>query len=198
MAIRKWMTKYRLIPGSCKRDDHWRKIPLAMAYCLCAAGFLNADFTTGVRVLPSVSIPLKTGVFTQGFGMTTALDFMPKSYFGFFVQGEYISMGMNNVDPLILKGGSAGAGLVWRPADRISVRGDAMVGLYSAVRDNVDLSGISAGVRVTGNYHITPALKASIHAGINRYAYTPEPLMDTVSAGAGSGFSRFLFLVRRE
>jgi tetratricopeptide (TPR) repeat protein len=185
MAIRKWMTKIGYLPGSRRQKFFVRKLPLAAAAFLCASGFISADLTTGVRVLPSVAIPVGDTLFKQGYGIAAAFDVMPVSWFGFFAEGDYVSLGLDNVEGLTIYGGSLGAGLVWRPTDRVSVRGDLMGGVYSATRPGVDVSGISAGARLSGNYYLRPSIMASIHAGYTQYSYTPSPFANTVSVGAG-------------
>jgi tetratricopeptide (TPR) repeat protein len=185
MAIRKWMTKIGYLPGSRRQKVFVRKLPLAAVAFLCASGFLSADLTTGVRVLPSVAIPVGDTLFKQGYGIAAAFDVMPAPWFGFFAEGDYLSLGLDNVDGLTIYGGNLGAGLVWRPTDRVSVRGDLMGGVYKATRTGVDVSGVSAGARLSGNYYLRPSVMASIHAGYTQYAYTPSPFANTVSVGAG-------------
>ncbi|HNQ97464.1 MAG TPA: tetratricopeptide repeat protein, partial [Treponemataceae bacterium] len=54
-----------------------------------------------------------------------------------------------------------------------------------ATMESGDLSGISAGVRLGTDYHISPALKASISASARHWAYTPKPFASALSIGVG-------------
>lgn len=185
MAIRKWMTKLGLLPGSRKLAAFGKKVPLAFVCALCATGLLRADFTTGIRILPSVCVPFGDELFRQGYSVAAAFDFMPRSWFGFFAEGDFASLAMENVDGLTIYGGNLGGSLVWRPADRINVRADLMGGMYRAKRTGVDLSGLQAGTRLSVNYYVRPSILATVHAGLTQYSYTPTPLTNAFTVGAG-------------
>jgi len=182
------------------------RLPVLALVCLCSAGSVPAEWTVDLRVIPGYYIPIgentlmtlkpdptvanpnpsaPKGTDLAGPGGAAVLDITPFKMVSFFAQGEYVRIGPGNIDETILTDGSLGFGLIWRPMDRLSLRGDLMGGGWSANYEDKTISGISAGVRLGGTFHISPMLKTSINATLRHYAYTPHPFMDALSVGAG-------------
>lgn len=175
MGIWKWM----------KNTKARRYIPVLVLVVFFTSGTLSSEPTLGFRVLPGYYIPLGDSLLQPGFGGALVVDFMPISAFGFFAQGEYVNVGLENVSAIPLFDGSLGIGYIKRMMDRLSLRADLMAGIYSVTRDTKAMSGLSAGARISAEYHVSPILSASVHGGYRYYAYVPEPFMNAVNVGLG-------------
>lgn len=169
MLIRKWVKKAILLAS----------VGLSLPYAA------SAEWTAQVSVIPGFYIPLGDTLLQSGPGGAVVLDFMPSAWLGFFAQGEYVSVSLKGVEGVTLTDGSAGGTVQARLTDRFSLRGDVLAGVYSATRQGLDVSGMSAGARLGLTYHATPAIKASVTAAARHYAYTPEPFMNALALGAG-------------
>ena len=180
-----------------KRKEKMREIPrlagflpglryrvlVALIALLLSYSNLSADSDINLRVYPGIYFPLNDPLLQNGFGAAAAVDFVPYPFFGAFVQGEYVGVGLENIQTLTLLDASLGAGFIWRASDRFSLRSDIMAGLYSVTRDKEGLSGISTGLRLAADYHITPAVSMSLHGSYRHYAYTPKPFMNSLNVG---------------
>ena len=154
--------------------------------CIYSSPLLTADSSsTGVRIYPGYYFPVNDPVFKPGLGASAAFDFTPLPFLSIFAQGEYVNIGLENVEPLALTDGSIGAGLLWQMNDRLTLRTDLMTGIYSVSRNETSISGISAGTRIEGTYHVSPVLSTSVYGAYRHYAYTPEPFMNSLSIGVG-------------
>ncbi len=154
--------------------------------CIYSSPLLTADSSsTGVRIYPGYYFPVNDPVFKPGMGASAAFDFTPLPFLSIFAQGEYVNIGLENIEPLALTDGSIGAGLLWQMNDRLTLRTDLMTGIYSVSRNETSISGISAGTRIEGTYHVSPVLSTSVYGAYRHYAYTPEPFMNSLSIGVG-------------
>jgi hypothetical protein len=108
---------------------------------------------------------LADDLFQPGFGAAAAFDFMLTPVIGFFAQGEYVGVGLSNVDDIPLIDGSVGAGFVWRFHDRMSLRADLMGGVYSVTFDDITISGIS---RAPVSPRRLPPLAGSMRLSLRR------------------------------
>lgn len=152
--------------------------------CLLSAANTGAEFSVGMRVMPGYYIPIGETVLHSGPGAAAVVDFHLFPAFSVFVQGEYVSITLENLSPLILTDASAGATATWRPHDRWSLFGELFGGVYSVSQEEEVRSGISAGARTGATYHISPAFSASLSGTFRHYAYTPKPFMNAVSVSA--------------
>ena len=178
MCIRKRSNKTRT--SSMRR----LRLPLLALVCLLSASNTGAEFSLGMRIIPGYYIPLGDTVLQPGPGAAAAVDFHLFPAFSVFVQGEYVNLTLENLSPVTLVDGSAGATATWRPHDRWSLFGELFAGVYSVNRENDTSSGISAGLRTGATYHISPAFAASLGGTLRHYAYTPEPFMNALSVSA--------------
>lgn len=178
MAIRTWM-KYT-------QGFRFRSAALAAALAASAgAGYLHAETTVAFRLMPAWYFPLDASLMTPGPGVSAALDFLPKPFLDLFVEGEYLRPALYGTTGVDIFDGSVGVGVVWRPAERLSLRAEASAGAYSAKYGETTLSGLAAGCRVSAEYSITPALSATAFASLRRFASTPAPFLDAAGAGIG-------------
>jgi len=154
--------------------------------CIFTAGLLTADSSSmSVRIFPGYYFPVDDPVFQPGLGTAAAFDFTPLPFLSIFAQGEYVNIGLENIESLALTDGSIGAGLLWRMNDRLSLRTDLMTGIYSVSRNESTISGLSGGTRIEGTYHVSPVLSTSVYGSYRHFAYTPEPFMKSLSIGIG-------------
>ena len=176
MGIWKWM----------KTAKYYRRVPVFVLVAVFSSAGLSAETSFGLRLMSLYYFPLNDPLFkTPSLGGTAVLDCMLLPNFGFFAQGELVSLGLKNVTAVPLYDGSLGAGFIWRPLDRISLRTDVMTGLYSAKLPLGTVTGISGGARVSAEYHISPVLSASILGSYRYYSYTPQPTLSALSVGLG-------------
>ncbi|MDR1446206.1 MAG: hypothetical protein LBI90_04840 [Treponema sp.] len=158
---------------------------LAVVLARSIPGRLHAEQSFLLRFFPGFYAPLDNSNLTPGFTGTAGIDWRFLPFMGASLQGGYLNAP-------IIGGGSAqvldvhlGPVFFWRPLSRFSLEADAGGGLYSASRNESSISGISFGGRLAAVYHITPALSAGIYGAYRQYAYTPEPFINSVSAGLG-------------
>lgn len=189
MGIWKWM-KHTAISPLCRARTAssrvaGRRLPACVLIALLAAAPLAAKPTFGFRIMPGYYIPVGDSLLKPGFGVDGSFDFFPVSFLGFFVDGEYVSIGLENVSSVALTGGSFGTSFALSPAERWTLRADLMAGVYSVTQNGMSQSGISGGVRGSVEYQITPVISADVHAGVKHYAYRPDPFMTAVEVGVG-------------
>jgi tetratricopeptide (TPR) repeat protein len=188
MGIWKWMKHASFSPlarsARCL-SGAGRRLPACVLIALLAAAPLAAKPTFGFRIMPGYYIPVGDTLLKPGFGVSGTFDFFPVSYLGFFIDGEYVSIGLQNVSSIALSGGSFGASYAWSPKERWTLRADLMAGVYSVTQSDMTQSGLSAGARLSADYQINPVVSAEVHTGVKHYAYRPDPFMTAVEAGVG-------------
>ncbi len=146
---------------------------------------LVASPSFAFRVMPGYYVPVGDDYLKPGAGGSIAVDFLPTSFFGFTADGEYVSVGLENVDPLSLVSGSLGMSGLWSPAERWSLRAELLAGIYSVSGQGDTISGIEGGTRLSGSYRFNPVVSGVVFAGFRHYSYRPTPFMNSISAGAG-------------
>ena len=96
MGIWKWMKHVPFSPLARSircRSGVSRKLPACVLIALLVASPLAAKPSFGFRIMPGYYIPVGDTLLKPGFGVSGSFDFFPVSYLGFFVDGEYVSIG---------------------------------------------------------------------------------------------------------
>ena len=153
MGIWKWMKNTAYSPLTLVP----LKKPAQTSRCRVGLPFVRGDRSSPIppmvsALCPAYYIPLGDSLLQSGFGSSAKFDFLPVSYFGLFVEGEYLSIGLKNVDAIPVMGGSLGGSYLLNPKERLTIRTDLMGGIYSIKRSGLNLSGISAGADVSATF----------------------------------------------
>lgn len=187
MGIWKWMKGTSCSPLIGRNRGASVRLPVFVLVCALSSVPLSAKPSFALRVMPAWYLPVGDSFLdtkmTGGPGGAVALDFKPFRNIGFFVDGEYVSVGLENVDPLAVTGGSFGAEFIFYPVERWSLRTDVMGGVFNVSNGSGGLSGLSVGARVLGDYQITPALSAGVLAGFKNYSGGSGTFMNAINVG---------------
>ena len=163
-----------------------------------------ADFS--VRLMPAYEVALESR-FENVLSGTLSLDlnmFNVRSRDDIYlsVQASPVMLLASNVDPIFIYNFSGALGYNLRFSDRISVSAEGFGGLWMLPEDTEknlkSTSGPSFGGRVSANYYISPALKASIFGGYQNYYYSPKPFLQSIQAGLGISINLTKSLFKRD
>ena len=114
------------------------------------------------------------------------------------LQGTPLMMNAMGIDSVWAFDVDFGAGYNFRISDRFIVAAEGYGGGWTkpASKSSVSkdkkipgASGIAFGGRLSGNYYISSALKASFFAGYKNYYYKPTPFMNGIEAGLGISYN---------
>jgi tetratricopeptide (TPR) repeat protein len=144
---------------------------------------INAEPQAQARFNSGLYIPQETSLYNMGYGAAGALDFLLFPALGLTLQGEYISVPIKSGGAVTLLDGSVGPSLIWQPLSRFNLVTDLTAGVYSASSLDRNISGVSAGARLSATWRLSPSLNLTAYGGVKHFSYTPEALMNTVSAG---------------
>ncbi|MDR1047317.1 MAG: hypothetical protein LBL64_06040, partial [Treponema sp.] len=176
MIIRKWKKgRFVSLPAGF----------LAVFLALSTPGRLHAEQSFLLRFFPGFYAPLDNRNLTPGFTGTAGLDWRFLPFMGVSLQGGYLNAPVIGGGSVQVLDARLGPVFFWRPLSRFSLEADAGGGLYSASWNESSISGISFGGALAAVYHITPALSAGVYGAYRQYAYSPEPFINSVSAGLG-------------
>ncbi|MGL1891002.1 MAG: tetratricopeptide repeat protein, partial [Spirochaetaceae bacterium] len=142
-----------------------------------------ADPTLGSKVSPAFYFPIDSDLLEEGFGTSLQLDYNINKNFNLLLEGEYISIGLDEISSLSLIGGSIGAEYIQPLTERFSLREGLKVGLYSVNSESDTLSGISTGANISGDFKVTPSITASLFGGYDLFATSSTPFMQSFSIG---------------
>ena len=150
-----------------------------------------ADFS--LRIMPSYEFALNSktdSVLDAIISLDwSAFTVRTRDEIYFSAQASPVIMLAQNIDPVIFYNFGGAAGYTFRVTDRISVSGEVSAGLWTLPEDtkrNVQAaSGLSFGARISGDYYISPAIKAGIFCGYQNYMYSPKPFLHSIQAGVG-------------
>jgi len=160
-----------------------------------ASGLFAADF--GVRIFPSYNISLD-GLFSNVIEGTISLDLTPVYFRGrdrlyVSAQGSGSLLLANGLQNMGLYDGDLAVGYEYRINDRFSASLEGFAGAWSFPGDEKktlpSASGITYGGRLAGYYYFSPAISATVFAGIKQYYYKPEPFMTVIEAGLGVSYN---------
>lgn len=162
--------------------------------CFIAVENIYAESSFGLKVLPGYHIPLNDQFFKPGVTSKVGLDYKFTENVGALTEFEFISISLENIDPLSLMNGSVGVELILPINDRLSVQSDFLLGLYSVSSGDSSITGISTGARLSGNFQVTPSITSLLYGSYQNYIYTPESFMSSLSVGAGFSIDLTEFL----
>ena len=182
----------------------WLSAIITLIFTALPAPAAAADFS--VRLMPAYEFALESK-FENVFSGIAAFDLSAftvrsRDEIYFTAQANPVIMLAQNVDPVIFYNFSGGAGYNLRFADRFSVAAEAFGGAWFLPEDTKrklkSTSGPSFGGRLSANYYISPAFKASIFGGYENYFYTPKPFLQSIQAGLGISVNLTKSLFKRE
>jgi hypothetical protein len=163
---------------------------LLLTFLPLAALFAEQDLY--LRVEPGMTIPMENGRFDgAGFGAALGLDWAaleaPFSFpwLGASVSGAFSSFTVKNGDSLSLFEGGLGPLFQWRFTGRFTLRGELNAGVYSYMWRGERDTRVKYGGSLTGLFHISPYISASLSGGYTHYAASGGPLMRSFKVGAG-------------
>jgi hypothetical protein len=152
----------------------------------------HAEQDLYLRVEPGAVIPLESDRFDgPGFGAALGLDWLAlKAPFAFpwlgaGLSGAFSSFTVKTGDPLSLLEGGLGPLFQWRLADRFSLRAEFNAGVYSYQWRGESDVRMKYGGSLTGFFHLSPYISASVSGGYTLYDAPSGPLMRSFKAGAG-------------
>jgi hypothetical protein len=158
-------------------------IPLAALY---------AEQDLYLRIEPGANVPIRSGRFDgPGFGVAAGLDWAalqaPFSFpwLGAGLSGAFSSFTVKTGDSLSLFEGSLGPLFQWRFTGRFTLRGEINAGVYTYMWRGESDTRMRYGGSLTGLFHISPYISASVYGGYTHYAASGDPLMRSFKAGAG-------------
>jgi hypothetical protein len=158
-------------------------IPLAALY---------AEQDLYLRIEPGLNVPIRSSRFDgPGFGAALGLDWAaleaPFSFpwLGAGLSGAFSSLTVKTGDSLSLFEGGLGPLFQWRLTDRFTLRAEISAGVYNYTWRGESDTRMKYGGSLTGLFHISPYVSASVYGGYTHYAASGDPLMRSFKAGAG-------------
>ena len=120
---------------------------------------------------------------TLGFGAGSALDFAALPWLFPFVRAQYLYAPYPGGSALSAAEGDIGVGFVLKPADRLSLRLDAMGGLAQIFAAAGSGAAYAAGARLGLEYRLAPAFSLSLSGGYTTYFGSQAPILSALEAG---------------
>jgi hypothetical protein len=163
-----------------------------------------ADFS--MRLMPTYEFGLDSK-FNNVLTGIVSLDLSPftvrsRDEIYFSVQASPVVLMARNVEPVLIYNFSGAAGYNMRFTDRFSLSAEAFGGIWmlpeDAEKNRSSAGGPSFGGRLSANYYISPAFKASLFGGYQNYYYSPKPFLQSVQAGLGISINFTKGLIKPE
>ena len=182
----------------------WRSAVLAFVFSAASVCAYAADFS--VRLMPAYEIALESK-FENVLSSTVSFDFnaftvRSRDDIYFSVQASPVMLLAQNVDPVLIYNFDGALGYNLRIADRFSISAEGFGGLWLLPEDTEknlkSTSGPSFGGRLSANYYISPAVRASLFGGYQNYYYSPKPFLQSVQTGVGFSINLTRSLFKRE
>jgi hypothetical protein len=160
--------------------------PLALFFFLLGnPSRLRPESEFFFRAHGAYQIPDQSHLLGSGFDLNAALDWRFFRFFGASLNGGYSLLPVQSGETMSILRAELGPVFVWRPLSRFSMGAELSGGLYSASYGEEKLSGLSFGGRLSAAWHLSPALALTGYGGFQHYASSPQPLLNSFSAGIG-------------
>ena len=144
-------------------------IPIAICGLSCIPMRANADII--FSVFPHYVQPLPVGdthSIQSGMGAGGRITYRPNEHFNLFLQGDYLSLSLPNVDPISVVDGMAGVGYHIPLGERLSLNMNmAMGGYWAQYKDK--MTSISGEISLSLEYKLNTIVSGEVNAAINHY-----------------------------
>ncbi|MBQ4379261.1 MAG: hypothetical protein II821_08715 [Treponema sp.] len=169
------------------------KRPFFFTFLLLIFSYQISALEFSARLLPAYGITF-SDEFDSALGGTLSLDFSTfnlrkRDEVYFSLQASPFFLSAEGLDRMKVYDFDFAAGYNYRISDRLSASLEGYGGIWFFPEDS-DLelestSGISLGARLSGNFYISPTLKASLFTGYKSYYTKPENFFSTLELGLG-------------
>jgi len=144
----------------------------------------------GFRVMPTLNVPVGKEYFSAGFGAGISLDWGfwhpdSKLTVGASLLGGYASFPVEQSSAFSVFEGGLGPFIQYRLSDRVSLRGDANVGVYQYSWESSSNSKLFLGGAVSGQYHLTPFMTLFAEAGFYWHSFSETQAINNFKSGIG-------------
>ena len=144
-------------------------IPIAICGLSCIPMRANADII--FSVFPHYVQPLPVGdthSIQSGMGAGGRITYRPNEHFNLFLQGDYLSLSLPNVDPISVVDGMAGVGYHIPLGERLSLNMNmAMGGYWAQYKDK--MTSLSGEISLSLEYKLNTIVSGEVNAAINHY-----------------------------
>ncbi|MBR1614485.1 MAG: hypothetical protein IJ673_03295 [Treponema sp.] len=144
-------------------------IPIAICGLSCIPMRANADII--FSVFPHYVQPLPVGdthSIQNGMGAGGRITYRPNEHFNLFLQGDYLSLSLPNVDPISVVDGMAGVGYHIPLGERLSLNMNmAMGGYWAQYKDK--MTSLSGEISLSLEYKLNTIVSGEVNAAINHY-----------------------------
>jgi hypothetical protein len=150
--------------------------------------FGENEFT--FRLEPQFVGPVDVINFEGGFGAAAALDwgllpFGSAMKLGLGLGGGFSSLSIADGSAFSLFEGAAGPFLTWRVLDRLTLRAEAMAGVYRYQWGERNNTRLRFGGGLQAFYHLSPSVSLYANGGYTHYAFSADRPINTIRAGIG-------------